>query len=133
MRRVSTKRPQASEAQIQSAIVEWLTLKRFVFTITDGERSWNRSGTVRMKRRITPGWPDISIVLPIATEDGYVSGCTFVGMEIKAHGGTVSAAQKACHVRIIEAGGRVLVVRSLEAAIEGIEHIKHPGWGIATG
>lgn len=102
------KTPDASEARIQAVICQYLTLKRIVFTQTDGERSWNKSGSVRFKRRITRGWPDLTLVL---------KGGKACFIEVKSRKGRVRPEQEACHEAIREAGGIVAVVRSLDEVI----------------
>jgi len=96
---------EATEAQVQATIIEYLELGRIVHTVSDGSRHWDAKGRVRASRVLMPGWPDISGVLP--------GGRAFF-VEVKSLRGRLSHAQLACHARLREAGAVVVVARSLE-------------------
>lgn len=101
---------ESTEAQVQATIVQWLELKGYVFTVTDAERSWNRNGTVRRKRRIVRGWPDLTLVI-----EGRA-----VFVEVKSSKGRLSPEQIACHARLREAGALLILARSLDDVIAAL-------------
>lgn len=98
--------PNASEAQIQRLITDYLSLRGIVFSITDASRIWDSRGRVR-RGKVIVGWPDVTCC---------VRG-KFVGLEVKSKTGRLRPEQKACHEALREAGGIVAVVRSLDDVI----------------
>jgi hypothetical protein len=64
---------------------------------------------------VKPGWPDLLLV-----KDGVLHG-----LELKAEGGRVSPAQRACHGELATAGGLVAVAYGLDAALAQLK-----AWGM---
>lgn len=92
----------ATEAQIQKAIVGWLTAKRIVHSVTDSSLYFD-NGKPRRKVK-ADGFPDITAI---------VAG-RFIGIEVKSHSGRLRPAQAEMHKRIREAGGLIIIARSIE-------------------
>lgn len=103
----AAKAPEPSEAQIQRAICDYLSLSGVVHCVTDRSRHWDKKGRVRASRVSMPGFPDIVAV---------VAG-RFVGLEVKARKGRLSPDQIACHETLRDAGAVVAVVRSISDVI----------------
>ena len=89
------------EKEIQKAILEYLTIKRYFH--------WrNNSGAYKTEhgsfvRYGTPGSPDIILV-----KNGFVWG-----IEVKTERGKLSGHQEAFRLALTEAGGTYLVARSI--------------------
>ena len=92
-----------SEASVQRAIMEYLTLHGWiVFSFAAG-------GTHKALRGSVPqGWPDL-----LALKDG-----RYVHLEVKAPGGKLTAGQLAMHERLRDAGATVLMARGIEDLYE---------------
>jgi hypothetical protein len=105
------ERPRQSEAQIQAAIVRYLTIRGIPHSVTDA--AW-RSGRDRYHRPhiSTPGWPDVTCCLP---------GGQFLGVEVKTAKGRMRPAQIQCHAHIELFDGRVIVARHLDDVVPYVE------------
>jgi hypothetical protein len=109
-----------TEHQIQSQILEWLKLKRYLH--------WreNSGGMRKGKHWIAfggKGHPDIWVVRPKLR--GYPEGyaetyCELTGIEVKDAKGEQSRAQKEFQTQLEASGGRYLLVRSLQDAIDAL-------------
>lgn len=107
----AVKAPEASEAEIQRAICDYLMLSGVVHCVTDRSRHWDKKGRVRASRVSMPGFPDIVAV---------VNG-RFIGLEVKARKGRLSPDQIACHEVLRDAGAVVTVVRSVDDVIVALK------------
>ncbi|MCI0391876.1 MAG: hypothetical protein MOB07_24300 [Acidobacteria bacterium] len=108
-------RDQASEAEIQSAILEYLTVQRIPHSITNATMSLNVNGQI--VRRITPGWPDITCCLP--------PGGELIALECKrAVGGVLTYNQASCLHLLWKAGAMVIIARSLDDVISTLSSRK---------
>lgn len=93
-----------TEAPIQKAIIDYLTLKRYFF--------WrNNTGAMKTERSFvrfgTPGAPDIFLI-----KNGFLWG-----IEVKAPKGRLSEHQTSFRDRMQEAGGTYIVAHSLDEVI----------------
>lgn len=69
----------------------------------------------KLKRAgLTPGWPDIQLI----AKDG-----RYYGVEVKTPTGRLSQAQRSLHKRLEDNGCQVVVVRSVEEAMDAVH-----GW-----
>lgn len=112
----------ARESQIQSAICQWLTLMKIPHAVTDAGLAFDAKG--RPRRKVSKdGWPDITAC---------VAG-RFVAIEAKTATGRLRASQRATLSEIEQAGGIVIIARSLEDVtrileplikIQGLKKIK---------
>ena len=70
----------------------------------------------KLKRAgLVPGWPDIQII----AQDG-----RYYGMEVKTPTGRLSQAQRSLHKRLEDNGCEVVVVRSVEQAMDAVHDWK---------
>ena len=70
----------------------------------------------KLKRAgLNPGWPDIQFI----AHDG-----KYYGMEVKTPKGRLSPAQRSLHQRLAENGCDVVVVRSVEEAMDAVNEWK---------
>lgn len=101
----------AAENDIQAGICKYLAVKKIPHAVTDSSIVIARDG--RPRRKVgTNGWPDVTAVL---------TGGQFLGIETKTAIGQLSADQIACHKTIRDAGGIVIVPRSIDDVREFIE------------
>jgi len=100
-------RAEATEAQIQDAIIQYLRVQRIPHTITEAKRSYNERG--QLVRRIAPGWPDIT---------GCARGGKLLAVECKSAKGRLSPDQARTLYGLIQAGALVVVARSVDCVIE---------------
>lgn len=110
--------PAASEHQLQAAVVRWARLQVSVlpalaalFAVPNGARTSMGTAAKLSAEGMSPGVPDLAIPLPVA------GGPTGLWIEMKTPTGRVSPEQLAWHAVLSEAGHRVVVCRSSEAAI----------------
>lgn len=68
-------------------------------------------GAKLKKAGLTPGWPDIQLI----ANDG-----KYYGMEVKTPSGRLSQAQRSLHKRLEDNGCQVVVVRSVEEAMDAV-------------
>jgi hypothetical protein len=100
----------ASEAQIQRAIVEYLTAKGVPHSVTNASIHFENG---KPRRRVgTDGWFDVTAVL---TRDGIG---LFWGIEVKSATGKLRPSQIALHARVRLAGGVVTIARSVDDIVE---------------
>ena len=102
----------ATEASTQASIVAYLELRRIPCTVTDASRTWSRSGRPGRPRVSTPGWPDITAVLP---------GGRMLGIEVKSRRGRLRPAQRATLGLLAAAGAVVVVARSVRDVMTIVE------------
>lgn len=96
-------RANAVEAEVQSAILDYLRVQKIPHTITEAKQSFNQRG--QLVRRINPGWPDIT-----ACHSG-----AMVAIECKrAVGGVLSYDQADTLHRLFLHGALVVVARSVD-------------------
>ncbi len=103
----------ASEAQIQSAITDWLTLAGIPFTVTDAAHV-TINGVTRGRAKIRRGWPDVTACLP---PDG-----TLLAIECKSAKGKLRPEQVETIAQLQDAGALTVVARSLEDVVNEIEN-----------
>jgi len=110
--------PAASEHQLQVAVVKWARLQAgahpalaAVFAVPNGARTSMGVAAKLSAEGMSPGVPDLALPLPAGGHAG-------LWVEMKTPTGTVSHQQKAWHLVLASAGHRVVVCRSIEAAIE---------------
>lgn len=101
-------RDQATEAEIQSAITDYLTVQKIPYTVTEAKRSYNERG--QLVRRIAPGWPDITGCLPYAG--------VFIGIECKSAKGKLRPDQARTLYGLYNAGALVVIARSVDCVME---------------
>jgi hypothetical protein len=119
---------QATEAQIQSAILEYLTARGIPHSITNAERSYNRKG--QLVRRISPGWPDITGCTTVRSVFGPLPG-VFLAIEVKKATGRLTPDQAATLHTLYQAGALVVVVRSVDDLISALDAGKAPAETLA--
>lgn len=98
-------RAQATEAQIQSAIVDYLKVQRIPHSVTEAKRSYNEKG--QLVRRIAPGWPDIT-------------GCfhsVFLAIECKSASGRLRPEQARTLHDLYLQGALVVIARSVDDVV----------------
>lgn len=100
--------PDATEAQIQRAIVDYLQWKGYCLSITDRSRVWDARGRVRASRISMAGYPDLSLVIKGKA----------VFLEVKSAKGRLSPEQVRCHETLREHGATVFVVRGVDETIQ---------------
>lgn len=100
-------RDQATEAQIQAAIHDYLNAQRIPHSITEAKRSYNERG--QLVRRIAPGWPDIT---------GCARGGKLLAIECKSTKGRLRPDQARTLYNLIQAGALVVVARSVDCVVE---------------
>lgn len=110
--RQSTKL-QATEAQIQASILQWLAFKGIPHTQTEAKRSFNERG--QLVRRVSPGWPDIT-----ACWRG-----TLVGIECKSARGKLRYEQARTLSRLWQVGAIVVVARCIEDVEQAMTDGEH--------
>jgi hypothetical protein len=91
-----------TEAQIQKAICGYLDVCRIVYSVTDSSLYFV-DGKARRKVK-ADGFPDLVCCV----------NSRFVGIEVKSHSGKLRPAQIEMHKRIRDAGGVVVVARSID-------------------
>lgn len=100
--------PKVKESDIQSAICDYLEMKRRCFFRVNNIPAFNReNGSFTMRRlpKYTPrGLPDIIVI----------RGGVFYGLEVKGPKGRQSPEQKEFQARVEAHGGHYYVVRSTE-------------------
>lgn len=101
-------RDSATEAEIQSAISEFLTVQKIPHTVTEAKRSYNERG--QLVRRIAPGWPDITGCLPYAG--------VFIGIECKSAKGKLRPEQARTLYGLYSAGALVVIARDVDSVVE---------------
>lgn len=102
----------AVEHEVQSAILEYLRLKKIPHTITESKRSFNQRG--QLVRRINPGWPDITACHPVTGQ--------LIAIECKrAIGGSLSFDQAVTLEGLFQCGALVVVARSIDEVATLIE------------
>jgi hypothetical protein len=107
-------RDQATEAEIQSAIVDYLNVQKIPHTVTEAKRSYNERG--QLVRRIAPGWPDITGAVPIGL--GSQLCAAFLGIECKSASGRLRPDQARTLYGLYKAGALVVVARSVDDVVE---------------
>lgn len=97
------------DGEIQSAICEYLTLRRHFFYRSNNTPVYDPTRkTFRSLPKYTPkGLPDITLI-----KDG-----RYVGLEVKTPKGTVSEDQRALWNAIVLAGGEYHIVRSVDDVV----------------
>lgn len=100
-------RAEATEAQIQDAIVGYLRAQKIPHTTTEAKRSYNERG--QLVRRIAPGWPDIT---------GCACGGILLAVECKSAKGRLRPEQARTLYALYQAGALVCVARSVDCVIE---------------
>ena len=98
-----------TESQIQKQIVAYLRASG----ITPGVQRFGR------RTSIAPGWPDIVFCMKNTRGQSVP-----VGLEIKTEKGKLSVAQANMRVALLKDGWSILVVRSLEEAVDWINRLK---------
>lgn len=96
------------EGLIQSAICDYLALKKYFFFRSNTTPIFSEGRFRRMGKYAKTGVSDIILV-----KDGI-----FHGIEVKRAGGTLSASQKAFKAELEAAGGRYEVVTSIDDVIK---------------
>jgi hypothetical protein len=108
------------ENEVLADLLEWLTLKRIVHTLTEAKRSYNEHG--QLVRRVAPGWPDVTAAVPLWRASGFGPGVSpgqLWGIEAKrATGGALSLDQAETLSRLWESGALVVIARSVECLEE---------------
>lgn len=98
------------ERLIQAEVVEYLTRRGIVHSVTNADRTFGPDGRPR-KSKVTEGWPDIT---------GVINGC-LLWLEMKSLRGRVRPAQAEMHKRLEGAGALGGVARSVEEVAEIID------------
>ena len=115
----SRRRP---EQQIQRAVLEHLKLRHapgvYWFHVANGGYRAPIEAKVLKSLGVTAGVPDLILI----------RGGKAYGLELKAHGGHLSPAQRTAHVLMRAAGAEVEVVVGLDAALRQLE-----SWGLLRG
>lgn len=97
---MKTKMRPPLEKTIQRQIVNYLKLRGIPHTVTDASRTWTAGGKfIRPRNGVTPGWPDITAVVP----RGLCKG-NMLCIEVKRPGGKVSPIQRKCILELCDAG-----------------------------
>lgn len=105
-------RANALEAEVQSAVTDYLAAKRIPYTITEAKRSYNERG--QQVRRINPGWPDITGCHPTTGQ--------LLGIECKRTvGGVLSYDQAFTLSALFRAGALVVIARSVDDVLSLLE------------
>ncbi len=103
----------ATENQVHEAVVEYLTLRKYLFWHVPNESKSHISWRRKLARMGTlPGVPDISLILP---------GGQAAFMEIKSPTGRLSPAQRAFRDAATKLGAKWSVVRSVGDAATALE------------
>lgn len=106
---MSKLKPKVSEHEVQSAILDWLKVKRiFHYRQNTGGARLNGFHV----RFGVPGAPDIVAV---------VKG-SFVGIEVKKRGESQSEKQKEFEINLNRAGGKYILAYALEDVIKVLEN-----------
>ncbi|HXG65021.1 MAG TPA: VRR-NUC domain-containing protein [Blastocatellia bacterium] len=109
---------QSSEATIQAAICELLTLKRIPFSVTDSSRVIGPDGRLRRRKVSAAGWPDITACLP---------GGRLLAIEVKSASGRLRISQRAVLERLQQQGALVVIARDVSDVASAIkEEPCHP-------
>lgn len=112
------KAPQPLESDFQAVAVSYLNMalpSHAAMTAFPAGGGGVIRGAMLKKMGLTPGWPDIQILLRASSFDSQRSFSRFIGLECKRPGGgSVSAEQLSAHKRITMAGGVVYVVRNIQ-------------------
>lgn len=103
-------RAEATEAQIQDAILGYLRTQRIPHSITEAKRSFNERG--QLVRRIAPGWPDIT---------GVACGGIALCVEVKSAKGRLRPEQARTLYALYQAGAIVVVARSVDCVMEALK------------
>ena len=115
----SRRRP---EQQIQRAVLEHLKLRHapgvYWFHVANGGYRAPIEAKVLKSLGVTAGVPDLILI----------RGGKAYGLELKAHGGHLSPAQRTAHVLMRAAGAEVEVAVGLDAALRQLE-----SWGLLRG
>ena len=115
----SRRRP---EQQIQRAVLEHLKLRHapgvYWFHVANGGYRAPIEAKVLKSLGVTAGVPDLILI----------RGGKAYGLELKAHGGHLSPAQRTAHVLMRAAGAEVEVAIGLDAALRQWE-----SWGLLQG
>ena len=107
------------EHQIQCAIIDWRDSwpignpRRLLYAIPNGGARSAITGAMLKKEGVTPGIPDLCLPVP---RGGF--GALYI--EVKAPDGRLSPEQKAIGRLLLLERNAVLVVRSAQDAIDGI-------------
>jgi hypothetical protein len=102
-------RENALEADVTSAVRDYLKAQRIPHSLTNAERSFNNKG--QWVRRISPGWPDITGCLP---PTGHM-----LAVECKrGKGGKLRWDQACCLHMLWQAGAIICIPRSVDDLIE---------------
>ena len=110
------------EQQIQRAVLEHLKLRHapgvYWFHVANGGYRAPIEAKVLKSLGVTAGVPDLILI----------RGGKAYGLELKAHGGHLSPAQRTAHVLMRAAGAEVEVAVGLDAALRQLE-----SWGLLRG
>lgn len=101
-------RANALEAEVQSAIIDYLTTQGFPFTRSDATQSFTHKGN--QVSRVVEGWPDITACLP--------QGRLFAIECKRGVGGILSYEQATTLGRIACIGGLICIARSVDDVVE---------------
>lgn len=101
----------ATEAETQRAITDWLTLAGIPFTVTDAAHV-TINGVTRGRAKIRRGWPDVTACLP---PDG-----TLLAIECKSVRGRLRPEQVETIAQLQDAGALTVVARSLEDVTDAV-------------
>ena len=111
-----------TEQQIQRTVLEHLKLRHapdiFWFHVGNGGYRTPIEAKVLKSLGVTAGVPDLILI----------RGGKAYGLELKAHGGHLSPAQRTAHVLMRAAGAEVEVAVGLDAALRQLE-----SWGLLRG
>jgi hypothetical protein len=103
------------EDDLRDAVVQWLTVKGIVCSVTDSALVMT-DGEAIGRATMQPGWPDITACLAPTGR--------LVAIELKSRGGRLRPAQISTLEKMRAAGALVLVVKDLREVIEAIEGCK---------
>lgn len=102
---MAARTPQATEAEVQSACLDYLEMKRYFFFRLNNIPAHDRDGNMRRLPKYTPkGLPDAVVV-----KKGQ-----FIGLEFKSTKGKLSPEQLRIAQRILSAEGDYHIVRSID-------------------
>lgn len=115
--------PIIRERDVLKACMDWLKIKRvFHYRQNTGAHAANYKGTDRFIRYGVPGAPDIVAVKQLwfhERDTGLLKTLAeYVAIEVKAPSGEQSVAQKQFQANLEAAGGRYILVHSVEELIE---------------
>ena len=108
--KISKKEPEfVLQTQIVDALKKILDVS-VCFTAFPAGGGGRIRGAKLKKAGLTPGWPDIQLIA-----DG-----RYYGIEVKTPTGRLSPAQRSLHKRLEDNGCQVVVVRSVEQAMDAV-------------